>query len=59
MRTFGRTCRGKGKVVIGVVRQTEKRLLETGRMVGALGMSAYLWTVRRRLPERLRQSLQS
>jgi hypothetical protein len=67
MRTFGRTCRGRGKVLVGVVRQTEKRLLETGRRVGGLGLLAYLYleedqameeSVRTRLQEQLRQSLQ-
>ena len=31
MRRFGRQCRGKGKVFVTVVRQTEKQLLEVGQ----------------------------
>lgn len=43
MHSFGRTCRGKRKILVKVVRETEQQLLEVGRKVGALGLSAYLY----------------
>ena len=42
MRTFGRTCRGAHKVFLKVVRQTQRELLEVGRSVGPLCLSAML-----------------
>lgn len=42
MRTFGRSCRGAGKVFLKVVRQTERELLEVGRDVDPLCLSAML-----------------
>ena len=42
MRTFGRSCRGAGKVFLKVVRRTERELLEVGRDVGPLCLSAML-----------------
>ena len=42
MRTFGRACRGARKVFLKVVRQTERELLEVGRDVGPLCLSAML-----------------
>lgn len=42
MRTFGRRCRGQGKVFLQQVRQTERELLEVGRDVGPLCMLALL-----------------
>ena len=42
MRTFGRSCRGAGKVFLKVVRRTERELLEVGRDVCPLCLSAML-----------------
>lgn len=42
MRTFGRSCRGARKVFLKVVRRTERELLEVGRDVGPLCLSAML-----------------
>lgn len=62
MRTFGRTCRGLHKVVLEVVRQTERQLLEVSYSVRALCLSACLKleedsaleeTLRERLHEKL------
>ena len=59
MCTFGRTCRGKRKVLVKIVRDTERQLLEVGRQVGPLGLSAYLYlTEDIRLEESLRERLQ-
>jgi hypothetical protein len=40
MRRFGRQCRGKGKVFVTLVRQTEKQLLETGQEIEPLAQAA-------------------
>src|SRR6266540_5538395 len=40
MRRFGRQCRGKGKVFVTLVRQTEKQLLATGHQVVPLAQAA-------------------
>jgi hypothetical protein len=40
MRCFGRQCRGKGKVFVSVVRQTETRLLESGSSIVGLARAA-------------------
>jgi len=40
MRRFGRQCRGKGKVFVTLVRQTEKHLLEVGHQVLPLAQAA-------------------
>lgn len=42
MRTFGRTCRGKKKVYLTLVRQTEKQLLSVGQLVGPMALKAML-----------------
>lgn len=42
MRAFGRTCRGVHRVLLQVVRQTERRLLDVGYPVGPLCLSAFL-----------------
>lgn len=40
MRRFGRQCRGKGKVFVSLVRQTETQLLATGQQVVPLARAA-------------------
>lgn len=40
MRSFGRQCRGQGKVFVSLVRQTETQLLTTGDPVVALAQTA-------------------
>jgi len=40
MRRFGRPCRGQGKVVVSLVRQTETQLRETGQAVVGLARAA-------------------
>jgi len=40
MRTFGRRCRGQGKVFVTLVRQTEHQLLELGDTIDTLGHQA-------------------
>lgn len=40
MRSFGRRCRGQGKVVVSLVRQTETHLLRTGAPVVTLAQTA-------------------
>lgn len=40
MRGFGRSCRGKQRVYVKLVRQTERTLLELGEAVSALAVSA-------------------
>ncbi len=42
MRTFGRQCRGKGKVYLKWVRETEKRLLSIGCQVTPLALCAQM-----------------
>jgi hypothetical protein len=42
MRTFGRKCRGNGKVYLKLVRETEKQLLSIGSEVLPLALSAQL-----------------
>ena len=42
MRSFGRTCRGNGKVLVKLVRQTEQQLLEVGQQVTPLALAAQL-----------------
>jgi len=42
MHTFGRTCRGKKKVYLKLVRQTEKQLLTLGQLVGPMALKALL-----------------
>jgi hypothetical protein len=37
MRRFGRQCRGKGKVFVKVVRQTESHLLTIGKPIAQWG----------------------
>jgi hypothetical protein len=40
MRRFGRQCRGQGKVLLRLVRDTEARLLEIGQPIVALAQAA-------------------
>jgi hypothetical protein len=40
MRSFGRQCRGQGHVLVQLVRQTERQLLELGQPIKALGQQA-------------------
>jgi hypothetical protein len=40
MRSFGRQCRGQGKVFVKLVRQTEKQLLEAGHAIVQLASDA-------------------
>jgi hypothetical protein len=40
MRSFGRQCRGQGKVFVTLVRQTEKPLLDVGQQVLPLARTA-------------------
>ena len=41
MRRFGRQCRGKGKVLLKVVRQTESHLLTLGKPIAPWGQQTY------------------
>ncbi len=63
MRTFGRTCRGKKKVYLTLVRQTEKQLLSVGQLVGPMALKAMLdlyedCTVSEAQKDRLQRQLQ-
>jgi hypothetical protein len=40
MRSFGRSCRGQGKVFVKLVRQTEQQLLEVGETISTLAQQA-------------------
>jgi hypothetical protein len=40
MRSFGRQCRGQGRVFVTLVRQTERQLLALGQPIPALGQQA-------------------
>ena len=40
MRSFGRSCRGQGKVFVKLVRQTEQQLLDLGEDIATLGHQA-------------------
>ena len=40
MRSFGRQCRGQGRVFVKLVRQTERQLLELGQPIPVLGRQA-------------------
>jgi hypothetical protein len=40
MRSFGRQCRGKGKVFVTLVRQTEKQLLDLGESLATWSQAA-------------------
>ena len=40
MRSFGRQCRGQGKVFVKLVRATEQQLLALGQPIAALGQQA-------------------
>ena len=40
MRSFGRQCRGQGKVFVTLVRQTEQHLLDLGRNIETWGQDA-------------------
>ena len=41
MRRFGRQCRGKGKVFVKIVRQTESHLLTLVKPITQWGQQAY------------------
>lgn len=60
MRTFGRACRGKSKVLLTLVRQTERQLLERSHEVETLCLSA-AWELAQEasLEEPLRQRLET
>ena len=40
MRSFGRSCRGQGKVFVKLVRQTEQQLLDVGETISTLAQQA-------------------
>jgi len=40
MRSFGRSCRGQGKVFVKLVRQTEQQLLDVGEHISTLAQKA-------------------
>ena len=40
MRSFGRQCRGRGRVFVKLVRQTERQLLDLGQPIPTLGQQA-------------------
>ena len=40
MRSFGRSCRGQGKVFVKLVRQTEQQLLDVGENISTLAQQA-------------------
>jgi hypothetical protein len=40
MRSFGRSCRGQGKVFVKLVRQTEQQLLDLGEDISTFGQQA-------------------
>lgn len=40
MRSFGRSCRGQGKVFVKLVRQTEQQLLDMGETISTLARQA-------------------
>lgn len=41
MRSFGRSCRGQGKVFVTLVRYTEQQLLDVGQDIMTLGQQAH------------------
>lgn len=43
MRSFGRSCRGQGKVFVKLVRQTEQQLLELGAGIATFGQQAHAY----------------
>lgn len=62
MRSFGRSCRGQGKVFVKLVRQTEQQLLEVGETISTLAQQAQAslqqtTTLSERQRERLSESL--
>ncbi len=62
MRTFGRECRGKSKVYLARVRETEKTLLSIGSRVAPLALAAQMLLqndahIEAAQQERLRQNL--
>jgi regulator of replication initiation timing len=62
MRSFGRSCRGQGKVFVKLVRQTEQQLLDVGQDITTLGQQAQACleqatTLRETQRERLREDL--
>jgi hypothetical protein len=64
MRRFGRQCRGKGKVFVNIVRQTESHLLILGKPIAQWGQQTYAalqldTEINRVQRERLERQLQS
>jgi hypothetical protein len=68
MRGFGRTCRGKKKVYLSLVRDTERQLLNVGQSVRTLGLAVFLHlqdevfleeALQERLSQKLSQALQT
>src|SRR6266478_1012113 len=62
MRSFGRSCRGQGKVFVTLVRHTEQQLLEVGKDLTTLGQQAQMClenttTLSETQRERLREDL--
>jgi hypothetical protein len=62
MRSFGRSCRGQGKIFVTLVRHTERQLLEVGHDIAALGQQAqaclaHVTTLRETQRQRLREAL--
>jgi hypothetical protein len=43
MRSFGRSCRGQGRVFVKLVRHTEQQLLDLGEDIPILGQQAQEW----------------
>ena len=46
MRGFGRRCRGQGRVLVTLVRQTEQQLLALGEPIKTFGLQAQEYLVR-------------
>jgi hypothetical protein len=62
MRSFGRSCRGQGKVFVKLVRQTEQQLLDLGENISTFAQQAQVYleqttTLSERQRERLSESL--
>ena len=62
MRSFGRSCRGQGKVFVKLVRQTEQQLLDLGEDIATFGHQAQTYleqttTLSETQRDRLRQDL--
>ena len=57
MRTFGRKCRGNGKVYLNLVRETENRLLKQGSQVVPLALCACLRATHRQAQMHLQRDI--